>query len=123
MEKNISKVYGDTGNDLRRAFANSIKKMCKDDIIDNSLEALLASRLVPLYKSPGIRPIRVGEVLQRIAGRIVMSITKEDVVNASSTAQMCGRKAGSAAAIHAMKELFEMYYRVVLQDNTAIVQC
>ena len=36
------------------------------------------------------------------------SITKEDVVNASSKVQICGRKAGSEAAIHAMKELFEM---------------
>ena len=66
-----SKVYDDTGNDLR----TSIKKMCKDDIIDNSLEELLTSRLVPLDKNPGLRPITVGEVLRRIAGKIVMSIT------------------------------------------------
>ena len=45
---------------------------------------------------------------RRIAGKIVMSITKEDVVNASLKAQICGRKAGSEAAIHAMKELFKM---------------
>jgi len=68
---------------VRRAFANSIKKMCRDEITDNSLEALMASRLVPLDKNPGLRPIGVGEVLRRIAGKIVMSITKEDVVNAS----------------------------------------
>ena len=102
-----SRVYGDTGRDLRRAFANVIKKMCVDNISDNSLEALMASRLVPLDKNPGLRPIGVGEVLRRIAGKIVMSITKEDVVRASSKAQMCGRKAGSEAAIHAMKEMFE----------------
>ena len=102
-----SKMYGDTGRDLRRALATVIKKMCVEDITDNSLESLMASRLVPLDKNPGLRPIGVGEVLRRIAGKIVMSVTKEDVVNASSRTQMCGRKAGSEAAIHAMKELFE----------------
>ena len=102
-----SKMYGDTGRDLRRALATVIKKICVEDITDNSLESLMASRLVPLDKNPGLRPIGVGEVLRRIAGKIVMSVTKEDVVNASSRTQMCGRKAGSEAAIHAMKELFE----------------
>ena len=103
-----SKVYGETGNDVRKALANVIKKMCREEIIDGSLEAMMASRLVPLDKNPGLRPIGVGEVLRRISGKIVMSVTKEDVIKASSRAQMCGRKAGSEAAIHAMKELFEM---------------
>jgi len=93
----ISRVYGETGNDVRRSFANSIKKMCRDKITDNSSDALMVSRLVPLDKNSGIRPIEVGKVLRRIAGKIVMSITKEYVVNASSKAQMCGRKAGSEA--------------------------
>ena len=111
-----SEVYGNKGNDLRRAFANSIKIMCREEITDNSLEAFMASRLIPLDKNPGLRPIGVGEVLRRIAGKIVMSITREDVVKASSKAQMCGRKAGSEAAIHAMKELFEMEQSVLLVD-------
>lgn len=102
-----SKVYGDTGKDLRTALAKVIKKMCVETISDNSLEALLASRLVPLDKKPGLRPIGVGEVIRRIAGKIVMSVTREDVVKASSKVQMCGRKAGSEAAIHAMKHMFE----------------
>jgi len=46
-------------------------------------------------------------------GKIVMSVTKEDVINASSKVQMCG--ADSEAAIHAMKELFEMEQ---LEENT-----
>jgi len=64
-------------------------KMCRDKIIDNSLEALMASRLVPLDKKPGVRLIRIGKVLRRIAGKIVMIITKEDVINASSKAHLC----------------------------------
>ena len=75
-------------------------------VSDNSLEALMASRLVPLDKRPGLRPTGVGEVLRRIAGKIVISVTKKDVVKASSKSQICGREAGSEAAIYAMKELF-----------------
>jgi len=42
---------------VRREFANSIKKMCRDEMTDNSLEALMASQLLPLDKNPGLRPI------------------------------------------------------------------
>ena len=76
----VSKVYGESARDLRRSFAAVIKKICTDDIADNSLESFLACRLVPLNKNPGLRPIGVGEVLRRIAGKCVMSIVKENVL-------------------------------------------
>ena len=104
----VSNVYGECGRDLRSAFAVSIKKMCKDEITDNSLEAYLACRLVPLDKKPGLRPIGVGEVLRRIAGNDVMSVTREDVKESCSEVQMCaGHEAGCEAAIYAMKEMYE----------------
>ena len=47
-----------------------------------------------------------------------MSVTKKDVVEASSKSQMCGCEAESEAAIHAMKELFgrEQSEAVLLVD-------
>ena len=66
----------------------------------------MASRLVPLNKNPGIRPIGIGEVLRRIMGKVVISALSEDVVNACSSSQMCGRQSGSEAAIHAMHKMF-----------------
>ena len=46
--------------------------------------------------------------------------TKEDAVNALSRSQMCGRKEGSEAAIHAMKELFKQEQsETILLVNTA----
>ena len=55
----------------------AIKKVCRDDIIKNSLEALLASRLVvSLNKNPGFRLIGVGEVIWRTAWKIVIHTTR-----------------------------------------------
>ena len=49
-----------------------------------------------------------------------MSVTKKDVINALSRFQICGRKAGSEAVVHAMKELFEREEsKAVLLDDAA----
>ena len=55
-----------------------------------SLETYIASRLVPLDKNPGLRPIGVGEVFRRIAGKVVMSIEKDDVPKSVGNLQLCG---------------------------------
>ena len=39
--------------------------------------------------------------------KVVMSVFSEDVTNASSDTQMCGRSSGSDAAIHAMRRMFQ----------------
>ena len=84
-----SKVYGDCGVDLRTALANFTKRMCREDVCDDSLEAFISCRLIPLDKKPGLRPIGVGEVLRRICGKAVMSVVKQDIVNSSCKVQMC----------------------------------
>ena len=38
----------------------------------NYLAAFLTCRLFPLDKQPGVKPIRIGEVLRRVIGKIVM---------------------------------------------------
>ena len=105
----VSNHYGATGADLRRAFAEMIKKMCteKEEPRNGttSLESFLACRLIPLDKNPGLRPIGVGEVLRRIAGKVVMKIVKES----AGGLQMCGgHEAGAEAAIHAMHDIYDM---------------
>ena len=54
-----------------------------------SLETFVSSRLVPLDKNPGLRPIGVGEVFRKIAGKVVMSIVKDDVIKAVGNLQLC----------------------------------
>ncbi len=103
-----SKMYGECGKDLRSSIANVTKKLCTQQINDQSLQGFLAARLVPLDKQPGVRPIGVGEMLRRICGQLVMSIVKGDVIISGSRVQMCsGQKGGSEAAIHSMRKAFE----------------
>ena len=59
---------------------------------------------MPLDKYPGLRPIRVNEVLRRIAGKVIVSVLKEDLIKCTSTLQVCAeQKAGIEAAIYSMK--------------------
>ena len=72
-----------------------------------SLEALIPCRLIPLDKNHGLRPIGVGEVSRRIAGKVVMKVVKDDVMTSVGSLQLCGGQgAGYEAAIHAMHDIF-----------------
>ncbi len=78
----VSRNYGAISEELRAEFARMIKILCTEKVdlftnngyVTSSLEAFLACRLLPLDKCPGLRPIGVGEVLRRIAGKVVMSV-------------------------------------------------
>ena len=74
-----------------------------------SIKAISANRLIPLDKREGaVRPIGVGEVIRRIMGKCVMSVTKKDVIDACGPLQVCaGHKSGSEAAVHAMRSVFD----------------
>ena len=100
-----SKVFCSCTSDLRKAIADFIKHICVNEIKfqnnTTSLETYIASRLVPLDKNPGLRPIGVEEVLCRIAGIVVMTIVKEDVTKTVGNLQLYGgQDAGCEAAVH-----------------------
>ena len=69
--------------------------------------AYTSCRLIPLDKSPGVRPIGIGEVMRRIIGKAVMRIGRHDLQDAVGTIQLCaGQDAGCEAAVHAMEQVF-----------------
>ncbi|XP_057307912.1 uncharacterized protein LOC130645822 [Hydractinia symbiolongicarpus] len=106
-----SSTFGTTNTDLRKAIAELTKKLCIESIPESDrspLEAFVACRLIPLNKNPGLRPIGVGEVLRRIVVKIVMNISKNDVIKAAGSLQVCaGQNAGVEAAVHAMHDIFD----------------
>ena len=59
-----SNQFGNSSNDLYKTFTEVIKKLCTTEDLSSSLKALLACRLIPLDKSPRLRPIGNDEVLR-----------------------------------------------------------
>lgn len=107
----MSRVYGTAGQELRNAIARLAKQMSTEliehDAITSPLNPLLACRLIPLDKSPGIRPIGIGEVLRRIIGKSVMHVIKQDVSVSAGPLQLCASQpSGCEAAVHAVREIF-----------------
>ena len=99
------RIFGEVAMDLRKALASLAKKMAMEKCKD--IEALIARRLIPLDKNPGVRPIAIGEDFTRIQGKCIMAVTREDVKLAAGNLQVCvGHRAGGEATIHAMKEIF-----------------
>ena len=101
-----NKSFGVVSDDLCHEIAVMTKKLCTERV--ENLDAVMACRLVPLDKNPGLRPIGIGEVIRRIIGKTVMAVLKEDIGEASGNLQMCaGKPAGAEAAIHALKDIFD----------------
>ena len=73
------------------------------------LATYVNSRLIPLDKSPGVRPIGIGEVLRRIIGKSISRHATNEIKEAAGPLQTCASHgAGAEAAIHAMRKTFEM---------------
>jgi len=77
-----SNSFGTEPSDLCSSLAKLTRTLCSAAQEENLLEPLLASRLIPLNKNPGLRPIGIGETLRRIIGKTVAKVLKKDVVDA-----------------------------------------
>ena len=72
------------------------------------MESLVACRLIPLNRNPGLRPIGVGEVLKRISRKVVMMISKQDVMKKTGSLQVCAeQEPGVEVATHAVHDIFK----------------
>ena len=100
------KSFKKSSTNLCDALATMTRRLCTELIDPLTIEPILANRLIPLDKGKGeVRPIGVGEVIRRIIGKCVTRVTKQDVIDASGSLQVCaGHKCGSEAAIHAMHD-------------------
>ena len=54
-------------------------------IITASLESLVACRSIPLNKNPELMLIGVAEVLRKISGKVVMMISKQNVMKTAGS--------------------------------------
>ena len=108
-------------NNLCTALAAVGRRICTEHIDPVGLEAFVVSRLVPLDKCPGIRPIGIGEVGRRIISKAVIRIFRDDIKSVTSPLQLCaGTISGCEAAIHAIRDLYnnETTEAILLVDAT-----
>ena len=103
-----SHKYKKENKEMREQIAILARKLASETLDPTSIEALVACRLIPLNKNPGVRPIGVGEVLRRIIGKCVGWVLKKDIQEAAGPLQTAtGLQGGAEAAIHSMKLIFE----------------
>ena len=82
--------------------------MCTDLDETRTIEAFLSCRLISVDKNLRVWFTGVGEALRRIAGKVIVSVLKEDVIKRTGTLQVCaGEEAGIEAAIHSMNMMYE----------------
>ena len=106
--RRLSTSFGMVSDELCRSLADFAKRLCSESVPFSSIAAYTASRLIPLDKSPGVRPIGVGEVVRRVIGRAVLQLLKAEILRATGTSQLCsGQPGGIEAAIHAALSVYE----------------
>ena len=105
----VSRRYGKCSSDLCDAIARMAKVVATENLSGGGvLSALMACRLIPLDKNPGLRPIGIGEGLRRIVGKMVVWVLRPDLQEAAGDLQMCvGQEGGCEAGVHAMHSIFQ----------------
>eukprot|EP00116_Pleurobrachia_bachei_P002481 sb/3462743/ len=106
----LSKKLSPASSELAQAIATFAFKLATEPTDPKLLSAYVASRLVPLSKRPtGIRPIGIGEVLRRLAGKVITQTLKPDLIECTAPVQLCaGLEGGVEAAVHAARDLFDL---------------
>ena len=104
--------FSESSNGLCAALALFAKRISTSYVDPRSLSAYTASRLIPLDKCPGVRPIGVGEVCRRIVGKVIMRYARPEIRRAVGPIQLCGGfESGGEAAFRATYDIFK-------DDNT-----
>ena len=100
--RRMASSFNTTSVELCNALAAVSRRLCSEDVHSDAISAFVASRLIPLDKSPGVRPIGIGDVARRMIGKAVLMVLKNEIQDACGPLQVCvGHPAGCEVAIHA----------------------
>ena len=65
-------------------------------------------KYLPLDKIPGLRPIGIGKILRRIAGKVVITSIRNEIISFVGSLQVCaGHDTGCESLIHAMQRIYQ----------------
>ena len=106
--QNILLRYGSHSRLLCDSIAGLTRSLSNSLVDWSHIQALLANRLIALDKSPGVRPIGIGESLRRLIGKVICFLTRDDAEAVCGVSQLCaGLRCGAEGAIHVAGDLFE----------------
>ena len=89
-------------------IAAMARRLCTEHVDPQVIQPLIACRLIPLSKNPGVRPIGVCEVLRRLLGKAILRVVGPYVHEVTGLTQLCaGQKSGCEIAVHALRSQFE----------------
>lgn len=74
--------FGPVSRKLQRAVAALAEWMGSPDIPWAAYRGMMAGRLIALDKSPGVRPVGIGEVWRRLIAKAVLVVTGEEATEA-----------------------------------------
>ncbi len=94
--------------DLCQSLAHVAKRLCTEFVDPSIIAPLLSSRLIALNKNPGVRPIGISNTDRRIITKAILSIVRQDILDATGSLQLCaGQTSGIESAVHAARALFQ----------------
>lgn len=84
------------------------RRLCSSCVHPHAVPPLTACHLTALDKSPGIRPIGVGEALRHLISKAVLQTTREDIKREVGSVQLCaGQEAACETRFFTMRSFFE----------------
>lgn len=113
--------YGAASTKFCESLASLGKRIANKDVPFRDIRALVTSRIVPLDKKPGVRPIGVGNAVRRLLGKAMAELTGSDLEPVCGTDQLCIRLPGAVeGSIHAMRSFFEAHDVGEEEDGAAV---
>jgi hypothetical protein len=97
--------FGAESEYLRNSLASIAEWLANESPPWAAYRALMACRLVALDKSPGVRPVGIGEVYRRLLAKCVLATVGHKAMGAAGNLNLCaGLPARIEGAIHAVRQ-------------------
>ena len=106
--KQILLRHGAASRRIRRTMASFAEWMANSYPPWAAYRALRMGRLIALDKSPGVRPVGIGEIWSRLIAKVILVEAGPEAKNACGDNQLCaGLEAGIEGGIHAVNQVWK----------------
>lgn len=100
--------HGQSSGVLQEEIALWAKWLGNNNIPWAFIQGLMACRLVPLDKEPGVQPIGIGETLRCLLAKCIIAAAGGQATAAAGDDNLCiGLKAGIKAAVHVFQDVMQ----------------